>query len=174
VAEYPRIANDREVSRWLLRMPFPYRRKDAEQFVAAAAESYRDGTRLALAVIRRESDELMGGFGLNTINWAHRHAELGYWLGRPFWGQGYGREAIEEMLRVCFVSLRLHRVEASTYAGNDRSQGLLQKVGFLPEGVRREVFWQQQRWKDDVVFGLTVDDWRRHRSNQLRSPVGRR
>jgi RimJ/RimL family protein N-acetyltransferase len=169
IDEYRPLLNDREVSRWLLRVPWPYRPADARSHILRARRTRRLGTDLALAIIEQASDRLVGGIGLHHVELEHRHAEIGYWLGRPFWGKGYGSEAVETLLRVCFDDLRLHRVEAGVFRGNARSQHVLEKAGFLAEGNRREAFLKRGVWQDDLLFGLLESEWRRRRSKSVRS-----
>jgi [ribosomal protein S5]-alanine N-acetyltransferase len=167
--EYRRLLNNSDVSRWLLHVPWPYVRADAHAHVLRARRNRRAGTDLALAIIEPGSDRLIGGIGLHRIDLEHRHAEIGYWLGQPFWGQGYGSEAVESLLRVGFEELRLHRIGAGLFRGNARSQHVLEKAGFLAEGHRREVFFKRGAWKDELWFGLLESEWRRGRSTPIRT-----
>ena len=173
VEEFRPLLNDREVSRWLLRVPWPYRRSDAREFIARARRRRRAGTDLALMIIERESDRLIGGIGVHGIESVHRHAEIGYWLGRPFWGRGYASEAVEALVAGCFRSLRFHRVEAGVFRGNAGSENVLRKAGFVPEGVRREAFFKDGVWKDDLLFGITEAEWSRRRPTSGRSRASR-
>ena len=164
--EYPPLLDDRAVSRWLLRVPWPYHRSDAVAHVLRARRRRRSGTHLALAIIELDSDRLIGGIGLYHLEGEHRHAEVGYWLGRPYWGQGFASEALGAVLRAGFVDLRLHRVEAGVFPGNAASEHVLRKAGFVAEGIRREAFFKGGVWVDDLLFGLTVTEWRRTRSRR--------
>ena len=167
--EYPPLLGDRAVSRWLLRVPYPYRRSDAQAHLLRARRTRRAGTDLALAIVQKSSDRLIGGIGLHGIDWGHLHGEVGYWLGRPYWGVGYASEAVGALVDLAFRDLKFHRVEAGIFRGNAGSENVLRKAGFAVEGIRREAFHRNGVWKDDVLFGITESDWRRRRSVRTRS-----
>jgi RimJ/RimL family protein N-acetyltransferase len=167
--EYRPLLNDRAVSRWLLRVPWPYKRSDTRAHILRARRGRRAGTDLALAIISKGSGRLIGGIGLHHLDSDHQHGEIGYWLGRAYWGQGFGSEAVEAMLRLCFGELQLHRVEAGVFHGNAASENVLRKAGFLAEGTRREAFLKHGVWKDDLLFGMTQAEWRRRTSRRKRT-----
>ena len=164
VREYRTLLNDEGVSKWLLRVPFPYRARDGAEFVQRARRSWRSGEALALTIVHGTTGHVIGGIGLHGISWEHRHAEVGYWIGRPHWGLGYASEAVGALLTESFETLHLHRVEAGVFRGNSGSVNVLRKAGFRPEGVRREAFWRRGEWLDDLAFGLTESEWRRRRA----------
>ncbi len=167
--EYPPLLGDPQVSRWLLRVPFPYRVSDARGFILRAGRTRSEGTDLALALVDRATDRLVGGIGIHGIEWKHGHGEIGYWIGRPYWGYGYASEAVQGLVAVSFRSLRLHRVEAGIFRGNSGSENVLRKAGFSPEGVRRESFRKEGAWIDDMLFGLTRSEWLRWKSGPGRA-----
>ena len=81
----------REVAATTLRIPYPYTEADAQDFIAGTQEELLNGCGLLLGIVVRESDTLCGGVGLR-VEPDHRRAELGYWIGVPFWGNGYATE----------------------------------------------------------------------------------
>ena len=125
-----------------------------------ARRRYRANELLPLVARRDEDGRLVGGIGLHNVGWSE-HVEVGYWLGHPFWGQGYASEMLSSVLELAFVQAGFHRVEAGIYEGNRRSAALLQRHGFRREGRRREQWFRQGRWIDQIEFGLTVAEWRR-------------
>jgi [ribosomal protein S5]-alanine N-acetyltransferase len=166
--EYRPLLNDRAVSQWLLRVPWPYHRADARAYILRSVRGRRAGTDLLLAIVERESGRLIGGIGLHHLDWEHHNGELGYWLGRPYWGRGYGTEAAEAIVRIGFEQLHLHRLDAGLFRGNSASEHLLRKLGFAKEGLRRESFRKRGVWKDDLLFGLLEREWGRARPRRAR------
>ena len=148
------LLNDPAVGRWLLWVPYPYRLSDARRFIDRSMREYRAGRTLNLAIIERLAGRLVGAISLREVSREHRRAELGYWIGRPFWKNGYGTEAAREVMRFAFETLRLERLEAAVFRGNRRSDRLLAKLGFRKEGTRPHSFWVHGRWVDDVLYGL--------------------
>lgn len=128
------LLGDWEVARWLARVPHPYEVSDARFWVRYASEALAAGREFAFAVERSEDSGLIGAVGLR------RHtadlAELGYWIGRPFWRQGYAREAADALVRHGFGRLGFLRIEASALPDNHGSQALLMALGFTPVGER--------------------------------------
>jgi len=124
------LANDIEVARNLARMPHPYGLKDAQEFLARMAG--RDPARASLFVIDHEQDGLIGVLGFEPN--AQGRTELGYWLGRPYWGQGYATEAASAALGWAANDWRRKLVVAGHFADNPASGEVLIKAGFLYTG----------------------------------------
>jgi RimJ/RimL family protein N-acetyltransferase len=110
--ELARLAGAREVAATTLRIPHPYSVADAEAFIAEG-QNPADG-QVAFAIVLRENSVLLGGIGLR-VKEQHRHAELGYWIGMPYWGNGYATEAARAVLRYGFDVMKLHRIYASHF-----------------------------------------------------------
>ncbi|MUV59200.1 GNAT family N-acetyltransferase [Halogeometricum sp. CBA1124] len=114
-------------------------------------------------VVRDEDDEAVGFVYLlreesNAVGF--RYAELAYWIAHRRWNEGYATAAAETMVEYGFEELCLHRVKASTFAANEASQRVLEKVGFEREGVAREEVYADGEWHDRVRYGLLEDEWR--------------
>lgn len=154
------LADDFDIARNLLAMPHPYTDADARQFIEQRrAEMEHDDTGCAFAIIRRTDQQFMGmiGFGINA---EHRRAELGYWLGKPYWGQGYATEAARATLRYCFDQLELNKVCAGHFAHNPASGRVLQKLGMSYEGTLRKHFARFGEFHDTTYYSMLRSDWR--------------
>ena len=115
--------SDFDVARMTSRVPHPYGEGDAEAFVAMADEHR--------FVIQRKSDGLfLGMTGLHTED----GDEFGYWLGKPFWGQGYATEAAHRLVRYAFEALDLQTVHAGWFYDNPASGRVLAKLGARHNG----------------------------------------
>src|SRR3954465_1516583 len=88
-----RLLGDREVAATTLRIPHPYTEADARAFLKA-----QESPASKFGMFEVSSGDLVGGIGLG-VEERHHHAELGYWVGVPYWGKGYATEAAREMLR---------------------------------------------------------------------------
>ena len=105
----------------------------------------------------RESNSLCGGVGLR-IAIEHRRAELGYWIGVPYWGQGIATEASRALVNYGFETLKLHRIFASLVSSNVASAEVLKKIGMQREGCQRE---HNQKWGeflDIELYGMLASD----------------
>lgn len=136
------------------RIPHPYTEQDARQFVAGT----RNADEVRLAVRLRTDGRLIGGIGLR-LNEAHKNAELGYWLGVPYWGKGYATEAAKEMLRHGFEDLGLHRIFASHFKHNPASGRVLTKLGMRYEGCQREHVFKWGQFLDSELYGMLRSEW---------------
>ena len=89
-------------------------------------------------------------------------AELGWVLHPDHAGHGYATEAVRELIRLCFEGLRLRRVTANCFAGNDASWRLMDRVGMRRELYTvRESLHRSGEWLDGVGYALLADEWRR-------------
>ena len=129
IAELVPLIGAREVASTTLRIPHPYEEKHAREFFATAPKE----NELRLAIRLRSTGRLCGGVGLHPDAEPQR-AELGYWIGVPFWGNGYATEAASAVIEYGFHNLKLDRIFASHFKGNDRSGRVLQKIGMRHEG----------------------------------------
>jgi RimJ/RimL family protein N-acetyltransferase len=158
IAELLPLIGTREVAATTLRIAHPYTEQDARDFLALAQESGK----IWLAITLRSDGRQIGGVGLRVDD-QHRHAELGYWLGVPYWGQGYATEAAREMLRYGFEELGLHRVFASHFKHNPASGRILVKVGMRYEGCQREHLLKWDQFVDSELYGILRQEWQNSR-----------
>ena len=122
----------------------------ARQMLTACQEGYRTGSAWQLGIERREDGALVGTCTLFHLHAASRRAEVGYALGRPYWGAGYMHEALQALLGFAFHALDLNRLEADIDPRNHASARTLERLGFQREGHMRE------RW---IVNGEVTDTW---------------
>ncbi|MEO1104051.1 MAG: GNAT family N-acetyltransferase, partial [Pseudomonadota bacterium] len=116
-----RLANNINVTRWLRQLPHPYTVEDAEFFLRDIVPVQ------AVWAIRLQWDEaFIGAVGLTPKE--ERSAELGYWLGEPFWGHGYATEAASAVLAVAHGRFGLATIQSGYYKGNEASANVLRKL----------------------------------------------
>jgi len=144
-----RYANNPKVAMWLRdRFPSPYRPADAKTFLAAIS---RQDPRTVFAIATR--DEAIGGIGLEFRDDVHRFtAELGYWLGEPFWGRGIMTDAVRAFTAWSFEHFEVYRIYASVFDGNDASVRVLEKAGFEREGRLRASVFKHGRILDQLLY----------------------
>ena len=125
-----RYASDMDVARMSSRMPHPYSLDEAKSFVDRAIGV---GCERPLFAIAGENDALIGALGFDEPD-AIGAPELGYWLGKPFWGKGLATEAVSAALAWARDSWGRKVVRAGHFADNDASAGVLIKSDFLYTG----------------------------------------
>ncbi len=88
-----------------------------------------------------------------------RRAEIGYYLARPHWGNGYNHEALTRIVEYGFVDLDLNRIEADIDPQNVASVKAVRRLGFLDEGLLRERWIVAGTVSDSLIVGLLRSDW---------------
>ena len=150
--ELERLCGAREIADTTISIPHPYGRADAERFIAHQLEAGARGDELVLAVRRRQECGLVGCVSLREIDRVHLQAELGYWIGVPYWGQGFATEAAQVIVRYGFQTLGLNRIYAHHMARNPASGRVLQRVGMQREGVLRQRVRKWGKFEDVVIY----------------------
>ena len=151
-----RLAGAREIAATTLRIPHPYSLADAEQFIAGCSKNSDEGS-AAVFAITDQGGELRGACGLE-LNPVHRHAEIGYWIGLPYWGRGFATEAAAIVLDYGFAHLNLHRIFAAHFIGNPASGRVLQKIGMTYEGRLRGHYFKWGKFFDAESYGILTTD----------------
>lgn len=153
-----RHAGEYEMSVNFALPPFPYTPEDAHAWVKLSRELWAQKTGLSFALDSPADDSLIGSMGFK-LALEHRRAEIGYWIARPHWGNGYATEAARRLVRYAFHDLNLNRVCACYYHWNRASGRVLEKCGLKHEGVQREHAMRLGRLADNVLMGVTRAEW---------------
>ncbi len=155
-----RLCADRAVAETTLRIPHPYTLDHAEAFLASLPEAWAAGQEAVFAQTLRDGGDLVGAIGLK-LEPEHLRAELGYWVGVPYWGRGYATEAVRAVAGWAFLDLGLGRLYAHVMGGNAASERVLLKAGFSREGLLRRHVRRWGRTVDCPLFGLLKDEFGR-------------
>lgn len=156
--EVRRLAGAREVAATTLRIPHPYPEGAAEAWILTHAGAWERREELNLAIVRRADDVLLGAIGL-VLAPADERAELGYWIGVPYWGRGFATEAARALVSWAFHELGLQRVHACHAAANPASGAVLRKVGMTLEGTQRRHFVKWGQPDDLVLWGILREEF---------------
>jgi RimJ/RimL family protein N-acetyltransferase len=126
------LANDRRIAENTARIPHPYRRADADDFIVSANR----GSDTAFVVALRDGQrnaQVIGACGFTQMD---RHPpEIGYWLGARFWGKGYATEAVRAVIDHAFADLDCEALQSAARVTNPASRRVLEKCGFQWTGV---------------------------------------
>ncbi len=156
-----RYVKHRDITRWTLHIPYPYPKNGAIKFIRHSWALQRADKIINYAITVKGFDEVVGVIGFQDFDWPNQSAELGYWLGKPFWGKGLMTEAIGLMLELAFRKLKLHRVRAGVFADNPASVKVLMKNGFKREGVLRHRRLRYGKWRDTVLHAILAPEWKK-------------
>jgi len=160
VADAPAVqelAGDRSVARYTLTIPHPYPEGAAEEWIGTHAAAWAEGRSISFAIELRSDRRLVGAIGL-SIDRENRLAEMGYWVGAPYRGNGYATEAARELVRFAFDTIELNRVMARHFGSNDASGRVMLKIGMKLEGTLRQQLCKWGEMEDIVVYGILASD----------------
>lgn len=145
------VADNRKIWRNLQHgFPHPYTRADARQWFALPA-AMREPTHWAIEV----DGVAVGGIGVDLGEGVfERSAHFGYWLGEPYWGRGLMSEAARATSVYALDRFGLARLEAGVFAWNPASMRVLEKAGFVREGVLRKSVFKDGVLIDRVLYAL--------------------
>lgn len=157
-ADVQRLAGDREVASTTLNIPHPYEDGLAEQWIGTHQEQFEQGREVVFAVVLHSERVLIGAIGL-VINQHQERAELGYWVGKPYWNRGYGTEAARAVLQYGFEVLQLRRIHASHLKRNPASGRVMQKIGMTYEGCSRQHVKKWGIFEDLERYGILKSEY---------------
>lgn len=133
-------------------LPYPYTVKDAEDYITAMLSADQEKT-FAFAIIL--NDRVIGSIGVFRCENIHfRTAEMGYYIGEPYWGKGIMTSAVKQTCQYIFEHTDIIRIFAEPFSDNIASCRVLEKAGFQPEGVLRKNAVKNGRMLDMKMYAL--------------------
>ncbi len=145
-----RLANNKKIWDNIRdKMPHPYAKKDARSFIDIAK---KENPRVTYGIV--VDDKFCGIIGLILQSDVYRKsAEMGYWIGEPYWSRGIATEAVRIITKYGFEELGLVRIFAGAFEYNIGSMRVLKKNGFIKEGVLRKAVVKNGQLYDEHKFG---------------------
>ena len=121
-------------------------------------------------ILRKDDQAIIGGMNINYIlRGVAQSASLGYWIDEAEQGKGYMAEAIALTLHYGFTNMDLNRINAATILNNERSQKLLERAGFVKEGVAKSYLKIDGRFQDHILYAVCKEDWMEQKMRTRRS-----
>ena len=146
-------ANNRKVAENLRDVfPFPYEQRDATDFIGHCIKSEGKGQICrAICVDEKPVGSISISLGQDVYR---RSAELGYWLAEPFWGKGIMCQAVAQICQEAFERFDIVRIYAEPYAYNKGSRRVLEKAGFVLEGILKQSVYKNGQMHDSCIYAL--------------------
>ena len=142
-ANDPRIAENLRDT-----FPYPYTQQDAEFYLCLMADQQRD-LHLAFEV----DGVAVGSVGVHfKTDVRRRSAEIGYWLGQPYWGRGLATAAVQQVAAYVFAHFDVCRLYAVVFETNKASARVLEKAGFELEAVLRKSIIKHDQMLDSLLY----------------------
>jgi len=155
-----RLAGDREIAAGTLLIPHPYPDGLAQAWIKSHQESYERGEGVVWAITLEPAGTLVGAIGL-SVDSENGRAELGYWIGRPYWSRSYATEAGKAVVDYGFSVLGLNRIYARHLGRNPASGRVMQKLGMSHEGSLRQDVKKWGRFEDLELYGILRPEYDR-------------
>ena len=154
-AANPKIADN------LLSLPFPYFEEDAIFLINSANQSLKTGEAYKFAIRIKKEDKLefIGVVGL-LLDINHNKAELGYWIGEPFWNKGLMSEALGKIIEFGFETLQLNKIIANHFLHNPASGKIMIKNRMIKEAEIKDHFKKGDKYLDIIQYRLTKEEYK--------------
>ena len=152
------LINDPDITGNLMDVSLPCSLDDVRAMIVRSHSESEAGAAFAFAVLRKSNDDLVGYCDL-TVHKDHQRGEITYWIGRPYWWQGYATEAAKCVIRFGFEDLGLNRIFAHVLKRNDASAHVLQKAGLVYEGTHRQGARKDEVYEDVDFYALLRQDY---------------
>ena len=152
------LAGEREIADTTLTIPHPYEDGMAESWIETHEPEFEAGEVATFAITLRRNSELIGAIGL-TLDRLQDKAELGYWIGKPFWNQGYATEAAKAIIQYGFDDLGLNRIGSRHMSRNPSSGRVMEKAGMQLEGKERQGTVKWGKHEDLLLYGILREEW---------------
>lgn len=146
------LAGAREIADTTLHIPHPYKDGMAEEWIGTHAGAW-ERNEMATFAVTTSADGLVGAVSLR-LRPEHARAELGYWIGTPFWGRGYATEAAGALVRFGFETLDLNRIHATHLTRNPASGEVMRKIGMRHEGTLRQHVRKWNQLEDLALYAI--------------------
>jgi RimJ/RimL family protein N-acetyltransferase len=161
-----RLAGEKDVASTTRLIPHPYPPGMAEHWIGTLPELYQRAEMINWG-IAIDGGLLLGTIRL-TLNPVDNHAEMGYWVGKPYWNNGYCTEAARAVVAYGFERLDLERIYANYMARNPASGRVLAKLGMIEEGHLRRHRRKFGRYEDLIVCGMLRSEWQERTKQDAR------
>ncbi len=150
------LAGDQKIAMSTLHIPHPFSQKHAEETINSAHEGLSEGTSYHYGVIAR--NEFIGIASLRLTAGEPGTSDVMYWIGVPYWGQGYATEAAQALVKYGFEELHLQRITGKHALFNSASGRVLQKAGMRYDGIKQKVVYKDGAWLDSSNWSVTAAD----------------
>ncbi|MFA7533959.1 MAG: GNAT family N-acetyltransferase [Tissierellaceae bacterium] len=154
-----KLAGDYKIAVTTLNIPHPYEDGMAESWIGTHSENFKEGNGVTYAIVNKSDGSLIGAIGL-MINKVHRRAELGYWIGVPFWNRGYCTEASKVIVQYGFEKLDINKIFARALVSNTGSWKVMEKTGMSYEGTLKHEVLKDGIPLDLKTYAIIREDYK--------------
>jgi ribosomal-protein-alanine N-acetyltransferase len=152
-----------DVAKMLVRVPYPYKKKDAEDFIKRRIKKWKQKNLddYLFFIELKSEKKIIGAVGVHRIDKFFRTGTTGFWINKKYWRNGYMTEAKIAINDFAFNKLKLRRLNSSVFKENKASNRTQLKMGYKLEGMKRKCAKSKASGKihDENIYGLLKEDW---------------
>ena len=152
------LAGDIAIADTTLNLPYPYENGMAENWISKHQNIFENKKGVIFAITDKKDGKLIGAISLTDLSEGHQ-AELGYWIGKPYWNKGYCTEAAKAVLDYGFSVMGLIRIHATHFTRNPASGKVMKKLGMDYEGLRKKHVKKWDKFEDITLYGILKEKW---------------
>jgi len=152
------LASEREIADTTQSIPHPYSLTAVKSWIVNLPRYFEMRSAVHFAASLRDSRELVGCVLLRDLDRVNAAAEIEFWIGKSWWGQGYASEATREVVRFGFSELSLHRITARILARDEKSAHVLDNLAMQFEGILRQGLYKWGTFEDVRLYSLLKSD----------------
>ena len=150
-------ANRDYLKEWLPWLDHIKSSKDTKTFILSAIKEYSSGGAPNFAIVY--GGNVCGVAGFHKIDKQHRIGTIGYWLAKPYTGQGIITKATEELLKIGFGDFNLNKIEIRCAEGNVKSRAIPERLGFTYEATLRQCEWLYSKHVNHAIYSMLAAEY---------------
>ena len=159
--EFHKLVQNSDIYKY---MPWgPNSEEDTKNFIQMSIEQGSKEPRKSfdVPIILKETHLIVGCIGIRVSSSLHKKADIGYWIKRDLWGQGFAKEAALGLLSFGFQKLKMNKIYATADPNNPASIRVLEKIGMVKEGYLKEDMYIQGKYRDSVLMAILKKEFSR-------------
>ncbi len=136
---------------------------EVKRYVDVVHDGYQNRYFIRWGLVEKQTGKLIGLISLHHLELWNYKAEIGYMLNEAYWNMGYATEAVDKLLEMGLVKWGLHKVEAEIHPGNAASMRVVEKLGFVKDGYKREAAFDRENksYQDRILYSLLADEYKK-------------
>jgi len=152
-----RLVSNYDIAKMTLNIPHPYPENAAKEWLERISAS-DDNANYSFVITLKSDKQVIGNIGIGCHP-RQKRAEIGYWLGKDYWNQGYMTEAAQRVVQFGFEELGLARIQAGYFPENNASLRVMKKIGMQFEGTWRHYVQKNGENRDISMCAILREDW---------------
>lgn len=153
-----RLAGDKAIAETTVLVPHPYEDGLAEEWICSHQPNWDKRKSIHWAVVLSSTNELIGAITIR-LDFPNEKGNLGYWIGKPYWNNGYVTEVSQAAVDWAFKDLSLNRIESDHFSSNPASGAVMRKLGMVHEGTMRQYVKKWDKFIDGEFYAILKQDW---------------